>query len=92
MENGLSILLLWFSAALFLYAGFTALTKTVIVPYRIRATMKIKNKPRYAVQFAKGMALVALSPLLAGGIGLLTDSPAVAGVIFFIIRIFRKRR
>ena len=82
MQNGFSILLLWFSVGLFIYAGLTALTKKLIIPYRKRHAFKNCNNPTYAVRFAKIMAIVACSPLLAGGLGLLFDSPAVAGIVF----------
>ena len=85
MEHGFSILLICFSGALFLYAGIVAPTKKIILPYRYQHTLK-NTGPRYAVQFAKIMAIVACSPLIAGGIGYFAGS-AVAGILLLVTMI-----
>ena len=74
MENGLPILLLCFSAALFLYAGLTALSKTILLPRRYIASARIPDRRKYAVKLAKCTAVVALSPLISGAVGLIAAS------------------
>ena len=81
MEHAFSILLLCFSGALFIYAGLTALSKEIILLRRYTVSAKITDRKRYAVQLAKIICIVACSPLIAGGVGLLAGS-AVAAIVF----------
>ena len=88
MEYGYSVLMGIFAAALLLYAGLMALTKDYnMLPYRSRASVKPKDKKKYALQLAKVIALVALSPALSSLVGLWNISVAVtvlfaAGILF----------
>ena len=71
--HSLSILLLCFSAALFLYAWIlyrTQNSKLIAYDYAV----KMKDPKAYARQFAKVIALVATAPLLSALVGLFTDS------------------
>ena len=70
MEHAFSILMLIFAGAIFIYAGLTALAKELIMPRRYKQSAKMPDKKKYAVQFAKIMALVACAPLLSGVVGL----------------------
>ncbi len=80
MEYGYSILMALFSAALLLYAGLMALTKDYkILPLRARVSVKPKNEKAYMTQFAKVIALVAVSPALSALVGL-WNVPA-AGIV-----------
>lgn len=81
MEHAFSILMLIFAAALFLYAGLTAISKTLILPKRFTVSAKMPDKKKYAVQFAKIIALVACSPLLSGGIGYFAGDLAAAIIL-----------
>ena len=86
MEHPFSILMLFFSGALFIYAGLTALTKDLILPRRYKQSAKMPDKKKYAVQFAKIIALVACAPLVSGLIGLLAGD-AVAAIIVCVLLI-----
>ena len=83
MEHAFSILMLIFAGAIFIYAGLTALTKELIMPQRYKQSAKMPDKKKYAVQFAKIMALVACAPLLSGAVGLFTGD-AVAAIILCV--------
>lgn len=62
MENGFSVLMLIFAAALLLYATILAITKDYkMLPYRARVSVEPKNPKKYAVQLAKVIALTALA-------------------------------
>ncbi len=71
--QNLSILLLIFSGALFLYSFTLFRTKNSRFIPREHAA-KMKDKKAYAKQFAIIMALIAAVPLAAGITGLLTGS------------------
>lgn len=81
MEHAFSILMLFFSGGLFLYAGITSLTKTLILPRRYTVSAKMPDKKKYAVQFAKIIALVACCPLLSGVVGLFAGDLVAAIVL-----------
>ena len=82
MENGFSVLMLIFAAALFLYAAILAITKDYnMLPYRARVSVKPKNPKKYAVQLAKVIALTALA--IAAGAAVSLWSMA-AGAILMI--------
>ena len=58
------------AAALFIYAGLTALTKKIILQRRYRVSYKARDKKLYAVQFAKAIAIIACAFLISGLAGL----------------------
>ena len=70
--NPLSILMFAFSGGLLLYAALLYLSKDVNMIPRSDAA-KIADKRRYATQFAKVIALVALAPAYAGIVGLFSS-------------------
>ncbi len=64
MDNGYSILMLCFSALLLLYAALLAVTKDhTMIPRNYGVEMKDPKK--YAVQFSKVIALMAIPPFLS---------------------------
>ena len=67
------ILLLFFSAALFLYALILFRSGNPGLIARDK-TAKMKNGRAYAKQFAKVIALVAAAPFIAGITGLISGS------------------
>lgn len=70
MEQAYSILMFIFALALLLYAVIVALSKsTDLIPRMDRVS--VKDEKRYAWQFAKTMACVALGPALSALVGLL---------------------
>ncbi len=82
MDNGFSILMLIFAAALLLYAAILAITKDYkMLPYRARVSVEPKNPKKYAVQLAKVIALTALA--IAAGAAVSLWSMA-AGAILMI--------
>lgn len=90
-EYGYSILMGLFSASLLLYAGLTAVFKDYkIIPFRVRHSVKPKNEKVYMTQFAKVMALVALSPALSAAAGLWNLTAAfivliASGILFIFL-------
>ena len=89
MENGFSVLMLLFAAALLLYAGLLALTKNYnMLPLRARTSVKPKNPKAYTVQLAKVVALVAAAPALCGVVGFWNKAVSavvlVGGFVFFL--------
>ena len=67
--NPFSILMFMFSGGLLLYAAILYLSKDVNMIPRNYA-VKVTDKHRYATQFAKVIALVALAPAYGGIVGL----------------------
>ena len=62
-----TIFLLFFSAAILLYAALMAITKDYkMLPYRATNSVKPKNPKKYMVQLSKAVALTGLVPGLAG--------------------------
>jgi len=87
MEQGFSILMLIFSAAILFYALIIGWTKDIKLIARHYA-IKTKNKKKYAVQFAKLLALVSIAPAMSGIVGLFTDNVFIvigSLVISFIV-------
>ncbi len=91
MENKYyAILMFAFAGLLLIYAGIMFLTKDSTMIMRDYA-VKMKDKKAYARQFAKVIALFALSPILSGitavvwsiGAGMIVL--VLASVIFLII-------
>ena len=78
MENGYSILMVLFALALLLYAALIGLTRDAALIPKMGA-VKVKNPKRYAWQFAKTMAIVALAPAASALVGLLLGP--MAGLI-----------
>ena len=90
LEYGYSVLMGIFSAMILLYAGFAAIFKDYrILPLRVRVSVaKPKNEKKYMTQFAKTLALVALSPALSALAGLWNMAAAlivlIVSAVFFI--------
>ena len=90
LEYGYSVLMGIFSAMILLYAGFAAIFKDYrILPLRVRVSVaKPKNEKKYMTQFAKMLALVALSPALSALAGLWNMAAAlivlIVSAVFFI--------
>ena len=73
MKYGFSILMFCFSAGILLFAGLIALAKDpALIPRHY--TAKIRNKKRYAVQFAKVLAVTAAAPFSGGLTGLIWNA------------------
>lgn len=73
MKYGFSILMFCFSAGLLLYAGIIAAAKDPqLIPRHYCA--KIKNKEKYAVRFAKVLAVTAIAPFAGGITGLIWNA------------------
>ena len=82
MEQGFSILMFIFAAALLAYAALMAITKDYnILPRRATVSVKPKDKRAYTFQLSKVIALVAGAVAFGGAIGLFHT---VAGVIVLI--------
>ena len=79
--NNAIILMFIFSGAILLYALLLAWTKDIGLIRRSYA-VKIKNRKKYAVQFAKVLALTAIAPALTGLVGFVSESVLCLGVIF----------
>ncbi|MBR2209087.1 MAG: hypothetical protein IJ859_09810 [Synergistaceae bacterium] len=83
MRYAFSILMFMFSGVIFLYALLLAWTKDITLVRRHYA-VKMKDKKRYAVQFAKLLAVVSIAPALAGIAGIFTENVFCAMGIFII--------
>jgi len=71
MDNGFSILMFIFGAAMLLYAAIMAITKNYnMLPYRARVSVKPKDPKKYMTQLAGAVALAAVPILLGGAVGL----------------------
>ncbi len=87
MDQGFSILMFFFSAALLFYAALMAITKDYnILPYRARVSVKPKNPKKYMVQMAKIVALVAVA--VAAGAAVALWNTAVGAVVMLVSVIF----
>ena len=89
LEYGYSVLMGIFSAMILLYAGFAAIFKDYkMLPLSARTSVKPKNEKKYMAQFAKTLALVALSPALSALAGLWNMAAAlivlIVSAVFFI--------
>lgn len=71
MENGFSLLMLIFGAALLLYAAALSGGNHKLLPYHIEQTMRKSDQKKQTKRIAKITAIVALSPLIGGLLGLL---------------------
>jgi len=62
MDNGFSILMFIFAAALLLYAVVLVITKDYkMLPYRAQISVKPKDPKEYTLQLAKVVTLVGLA-------------------------------
>ncbi len=94
MKYGFSILMFCFSAGILIFAGILAAAKDpTLIPRHY--SVKIKNKKRYATQFAKVLTVTAAAPFAAGITGLIWNAeqtliPAILVLIasFFICMYF----
>ena len=62
-----------FSGAILFYALLLVLTKDIKLIAR-HYIIQTKDKKKYAVQFAKLLAVVAFAPAMTGAVGFFTDS------------------
>ena len=72
-----------FSGAILLYALLLAWTKDVGLIRRSYAA-KMKDRKKYAVQFAKVLALTSIAPALTGMAGFVTENGPCMGVTFVV--------
>ena len=79
MDNGFSVLMLIFGAALLLYAAVLSGGNHKLLPYRVEQTMRKTGRKKQTKLIAKITAIVALSPVIGGLLGL---TPAVAAGTF----------
>ncbi len=70
MEYAFSIIMFALGGVVLIYSGIVRLSKSTDLIFR-SYTADIKDKEKYAVQFSKLMALIALSFILSGAVGLL---------------------
>ena len=87
METVFPILLLIFGGAMLLYAGLVALCGFEVIPRTYSA--KIRDKKKYARQFAALTAMLAWAPLTAGILGLIFGNTVclivlIAALVFAI--------
>ena len=85
MEYAFSIMMFAFGGALLLYAGLLALIKDYkLIPKN--HTAKITDGKKYAVTFARTIAIVAIAPIVSGLVGLFCIGwlNAVVAVVSFI--------
>jgi len=83
VEQGFSILMFIFAAALLLYAVILAIRKDYnMLPYRATVSVKPKNPEEYTVQLAKVIALVGVAIALGAAAALWNEA---AGAIVMII-------
>ncbi|SCW31667.1 hypothetical protein SAMN02910456_00503 [Ruminococcaceae bacterium YRB3002] len=81
-----SIVMFVVGGALMLYAGVLALTKDTDLIMRSYAA-KMPDKKRYALQFAKTIAIIAIAPLLSGVAGFFENVVvnSIVGVVSFVV-------
>lgn len=89
-DNIYSIIMFIMGGALLIYAGLTAVTKTIILQKRYRVSYAARDKKLYATQFAKAVAIIAGAFIISGLVGLtriywLAVILLVAGIIGGII-------
>ncbi len=93
MEHAYSILMFIFAGALFLYGLLMFATKSIsLIPYNRRYSAKMSDEKLYVRQVGKIVMLVALSPAISAGVGLLPLGETVwpelvsliAGMVLFL--------
>ena len=82
MDNTI-IFMFIFSGAILFYALLLAWTKDVGVIRRSYAA-KMNDRKKYAVQFAKVLAMTAVAPALTGLAGFVTENVLFLGTTFVI--------
>ena len=70
MENGFSVLMLIFGAALMLYAAVLSGGNYKLLPYNVEQTMRKYDRKKQTKRIAKITAVAALSPIIGGLLGL----------------------
>ena len=89
MEYAYSIVMFCLAGGIFIYAVLLAVCKNTNLIMRSYA-VKMKDRRRYAVQFAKIMALIGVAPLISGLIGLTGMRWLAAGVLLITFTIFMR--
>ncbi len=79
-----SIVLFVFGGSLLLYALMTAISKKILVPINMRASVKNATK-EYAVKFSKLIAFISISPIIGGIFGLFIEMVIIPVIIFFVL-------
>ena len=82
MEYAYSVVMFCIAGGLFIYAGLLAVTKSPALIRRMNQ-IKVKDERRYAVQFAKTMAIIAAAFLVSGLVGL-TKNTVVAIIVLVV--------
>ena len=98
MDNGFSVLMLIFGAALLLYAGVLSTGNHKLLPYRVQPSLRRENKKGQTKHIAAVTAAVAL-PITLGGLAgsffgnipcLITM--AVSAAVLITIAVIRKNK
>lgn len=71
MDNGFSVLMLIFGAALLLYALILSSGNPNFLPYRVQPTLQKADKPGQTKRLGRITAVVGLTPLIGGMAGLI---------------------
>ena len=79
-----SIIMFVLTAAFLIYAGITALTKNITVPYNRSASVRGTTK-QYATQFSKLIALLTIAPFVSGIVGLFENLIIVAIIVLVVL-------
>ena len=82
MERAYSILMFCFAGGILLYSLILAIVRSPDLIPRTYAA-KRQTKQKYAIQFAKIIALVSLAPALSGLVGLV--APTVPSLLVLIV-------
>lgn len=95
MENGFSVLMLIFGAALLLYAAILSGGNHKLLPGRVAPTLRQKDKKGQTKRIAAITAVVSLSPLTGGLLGLWKGNilcligmgaAAAASIVFAVLK------
>ena len=98
MENGFSVLMTVFGAALLLYAAALSSGNPNVLPLRVQPSLRKDNQKEQVRHIAKITALVALCPVIGGLIGYLTGKNLfcligmiVTAAVLIVLSVMRKR-
>ncbi len=97
MENGFAVLMMIFGAAILLYAAILSGGNDKLLPARVQPTLRKKNKKWQTKTIAKISAIVGLSPLLGGLLGMWLGNLAcligmvVTAAVSIAVAVMRKR-
>ncbi len=97
MENGFSVLMLIFGAAILLYAAMLSGGNHKLLPLRVQPSLQRKDKKGQTKRIAKISAIVALSPVVGGLLGLWRGNIAcligmgATAVVCILIAVLRTR-